>query len=159
MKLSANLVGMALPLLAICAAPSLVTAQANNFIQSIQVVNLLANTTLPDPGMTPTTIIVKYYNNASYPCWVSTLSYQQDTAIHAGPTQGCVTKVNMVEITPLLVGEKLRTYQGPVQVQVDTSKYASQITVVQNQAPVFDPSNGLIVTPGTIKAKVQAQFK
>lgn len=134
------------------------TVMGNQYTQSIQVVNLLANTLLPDPGMTPTSVLIRYYNGGSEPCWSNTLSYQDDVTIHAGPTQGCLNKVFKVTITPMLVAGKLETYQGPITVDIDTTKYANQITIHQERAPVFDIQSGLVSSPGTIKAKIQAQF-
>lgn len=127
------------------------------FNQAIQVVNLLANHTLPDAGMTPTPIIIKYYNGDKQPCWIATLNYQDDYTIHAGPTQGCRTKVTSIEISPMVVAEKLKTYQSDVSVTIDITKYASQITVIQDLAPVFASSNGLVEKPGTLQVKLQAQ--
>lgn len=131
----------------------------NNFTQSIQVVNLLANHTLSDTGMTPTGVLIKYFNGGSSPCWSTTLNYQNDATIHAGPTQGCQAKVNMIEIMPLLVADKLKTYQGPIKINIDTSKFASQITIIQEQGPLFDIKTGLVTTPGTFQTRVQAQLK
>jgi hypothetical protein len=131
--------------------------ERGNFSQSIQVVNLLANNVLSDSGMTPTPIIVKYYNGDKQPCWMATLNYQDDYTIHAGPTQGCRAKVTSVEISPTLVADKLKTYQVPVTLSIDTTKYAYQITIIQDHAPTFDSSNGLVEKSGTLQAKIQAQ--
>lgn len=125
------------------------------YTQSIHVVNLLANGGLPDPGMTRTPVIVKYYNGSSWPCWTYTLNYQDDYTIHTGPTQGCVNKVNQVVITPMLVAEKLNTYRVPDTVMIDTTKYSSHVVVAQAKAPVFDSQSGLVALSGDVKVNVQ----
>lgn len=141
------------------AMPSAHLKKDSGYTQSIQVVNLLANVNLVDPGMTPTSIIIKYYNGAENPCWVTTLDYHQDTTIHAGPTQGCVQKVNEITITPMLVANKIKTYEGPQVVRIDISKYANQITVSQKSPPEFDPRSGLAAVSGTMQIHTQASLK
>jgi len=120
------------------------------YIQSIHVVNLLANTIIADPGMTSTPIIVKYYNGYDWPCWTTVLDFHQDTAVHAGPGLGCAAKINQVVVMPAIVADKLKTYRGPVSIDVDTSKYSTHLTVIQNQAPVFDNQNGLVINSGSV---------
>lgn len=129
-----------------------------DYTQSIQIVNLLANNTLPDPGMTPTTFIVKYYNGSAYPCWYATLNYHDDYTVHAGPNLGCREKVDRVEITPNPVAEKLRTYQPGLILPVDTSKFLTQITIVQGAPPLFDANNGMVIQSGTMQARIQSQL-
>lgn len=133
------------------------TLNKSSYLQSVQIVNLLANNNLTNAGMTTTSILVKYFNGSNQACWVATLYYQDDYTIHAGPTQGCREKVNRVEITPLLSFEKLQTYQATVNVPLDPAKYAYQITVIQDQEPLFDRRSGLIEKSGTIQTKIQAQ--
>lgn len=130
----------------------------NQATQSIQIVNLLGNNDLPDPGMTTTGVIIKVYNGSQSPCWVTSLNYKSDTTIYAGPYMGCGEKVNEIIISPIHVVDKLKTYGGPITVPVDTSKYASQITIIQDQAPLFDTQSGLVSKQGTVKIKSQTQF-
>lgn len=132
---------------------------ANQYTQSIYVVNFLANKNIADPGMTPTAILVDYYNGDQKPCWSKRINYQEDDTIHAGPTQGCVNKVNRVVVTPMAVAEKLNIYQGPAEVAIDTTKYSTQITITQDKSPLFDTQNGLVATPGTIQIKTQSQLR
>lgn len=141
----------------ICAIPAAM-AEPNQFTQEIHVVNLLANTDLPDPGMTPTAIIVDYYNGSSWPCWTNHLTYQQDVTIHAGPTQGCKAKVNRVVISPTLAADKIKTYVAPIYVEIDPRQYSTQIMVVQQTPPSFDTLTGLASTSGTATTRVQAQL-
>lgn len=134
-------------------------AYTNQFTQEIHVVNLLANTDLPDPGMTPTAVVVDYYNGGSWPCWTNHLTYRQDVTIHAGPTQGCREKVHRVVISPTLTADKIKTYQAPIYVEIDPSQYSTQIMVVQKTPPTFDTQTGLANISGTATTKTQAQFK
>jgi hypothetical protein len=126
------------------------------YTQSIHVVNLLANTSLSDVGMTASPVIVKYYNGNSYPCWTSTLNFQEDTAVHAGPRLGCENKINQVVVTPLLVANKLKTYLGSASVDIDTTKYATHVTIVQSTSPQFDRDSGLVVHSGNLTIQAQA---
>lgn len=130
-------------------------AATDEFTQSIHVVNLLANDSLPDAGMTPTSIIVKYYNGSALPCWTNTLKYRDDVTIHAGPRQGCINKVNQVVITPVLVADKLKTYLGSLSVDIDTTKFANYLTIIQNQAPTFDTQSGMVVQSGSMTYRLQ----
>jgi hypothetical protein len=129
----------------------------NRFTQSVYVANLLGNPNITDAGMTGTSIVVQYFTSNSYPCWTSTLGYQEEVTIHAGPTQGCKTKVNKVVIIPIVMGDKLKTYEGPVSTDIDVSKFSSQIVVMQDQPPFFDENTGLVAKSGTIKLQVQSQ--
>jgi hypothetical protein len=126
------------------------------YTQSIHVVNLLANTGVADTGMTATPISVKYYNGSDWPCWTTTLDFHQDTAVHAGPGLGCVAKITQVIVMPSMVAEKLKTYKGPASVEIDTTKYSTHLTIIQNQAPVFDTQNGLVTSSGSVTIQVMA---
>lgn len=138
------------------AAPVNNTAAASDdYTQSIHVVNLLANDTLSDPGMTPTGIIVKYFNGSMLPCWINTLNYREDVTIHAGPRQGCINKVNQIVITPILVADKLKTYLGSVSVDIDTSKFANYLTIIQKQGPTFDMQSGMVTQSGSMDYRLQ----
>lgn len=127
------------------------------YIQSIQLVNLLANNLIKNVGMTPTSIIVKYYDDTSTPCWIATLQYQDDYTIHAGPTQGCRNKISRIEICPQLVFNKLNVYQGQVSINLDVEKYVYQVNVIQESAPQFDPQNGMVIKSGTLTTKIQSE--
>jgi hypothetical protein len=130
-------------------------AASDDYTQSIHVVNLLANDTISEPGMTPTGIIVKYFNGNTLPCWTNTLNYRDDVTIHAGPRQGCINKVNQIVITPVLVADKLKTYLGSVSVDIDTSKFANYLTIIQKQAPSFDTQSGMVVQSGSMDYRLQ----
>ena len=121
------------------------------YTQILHVVNLLANTGLADAGMTETPVIVKYYNGGANPCWTTTLNFRQDTVVHAGPGLGCDNKINQVIVMPSLVADKLKTYHGPASIEVDTTKYSTHLTMIQDQAPLFDNQNGLVASSGSIR--------
>jgi len=131
-------------------------AASGEYIQSVHVVNLLSNATIPDPGMTRTPIMVRYYNGNKWPCWSYTINYQDDYTVHAGPSLGCQTKVDLVVIEPMIVADRLNTYRVPDRISLDTSKFSSHIIVTQDQAPAFDVQSGLVSVPGTMRIQVQA---
>lgn len=148
--------GIVLSILSITALASKDLTTQHDIIQSIQVINLLANTELPNPGMTPTPVIIKYYNGRSEPCWISKLNYQDDTTIHVGPWMGCVNKVTELVVTPVIVADKLKTYQSQLTIPVDLTKYSTQITLVQDEPPTFDTQSGLVIKSGSFKVKMQS---
>jgi hypothetical protein len=124
-------------------------------VQSVHVVNLLANSTIPDPGMTKTPIMVRFYNGNTWPCWSFTINYQDDYVIYAGPNMGCVAKVTQIVIEPVLVADKLNTYRTPDRVYLDTTKYSSHVLITQEQPPLFDTQSGLVTSSGTMHIQVQ----
>lgn len=130
------------------------------YLQVIQIVNFLSNTSIADPGMTPTSVVVQFYDSAtSKVCWTTSLAYLGDFTLHSGPGQNCTGLINQIKVTPNNVATLLQTYTGPYTINVDTTKYSSQITVTQATAPVFDTASGLVATPGTINADIQEQFR
>lgn len=130
------------------------------YLQIIQLVNFLANTSAASTGMTPTSVTVQFYDDASgKACWSTVLAYQADFTLRAGQGQACNTAVHQVTITPVMVASLLQTYTGPYTFNIDTTKYSNQIMILQDTAPVFNTANGLVTTPGTIKVDVQSQYK
>lgn len=128
------------------------------YLQTIQLVNLLANTTVTT-GMTPTAVTIQFYDdNSGKACWTTTLNYLADFTIHSGAGQSCATAITHLAVTPILVATVLQTYTGPYTVNIDGAKFATQITLIQATAPVFNTANGLVTTPGTIGSEVQDQF-
>lgn len=153
-----------LPLLAVSAmlfsslAPAEPLSAAGPLIQSIQVTNLLANTDLQDSSMTQTAVTVSAYSADKSPCWTQKIDYQNDYTFHVGPRLGCSSKVYQLVVNPIPVAGKLKTYSGPYEIKIDPSVFSTQAIIIQDQKPVFDPVNGMVKTPGTIKAKVQMQL-
>ncbi len=130
------------------------------YLQVIQLVNFLANTAAASTGMTPTSVTVQFYDDASgKACWSTVLAYQADFTLRAGQGQACNTAVHQVTVTPVMVAGLLQTYTGPFTFNVDTTKYSNQIMLSQDTAPVFNTANGLVATPGTIKVDIQSQYK
>lgn len=83
-----------------------------NYDQNISIVNILGNTNLPDPGMTPSSLLIKYFNGGTFPCWTATVDYHDEYIVHAGPGLGCVAKINQIVVMPLRVADRLMVYQG-----------------------------------------------
>lgn len=130
------------------------------FLQVIQIVNMLSNSVLTNPGMTPTSVTVAFTDSVTTRvCWSTILSYQSDFTLRTGPKQGCLNPVSQVTITPISVGGVLNTYSGPLVVPIDQTKYSTQITIVQDVAPIFDAASGLVSTPGTMQVNQQAQYR
>lgn len=130
------------------------------YLQIIQIVNYVANTGISNTGMTPTSVTVQFHDDSSgKPCWTTTLIYLADFTLRAGPGQSCTNIVDHLVVTPIPVATLLTTYAGPYTVNLDITKYAHQITLVQNTAPVFDTASGLVATPGTLSADIQDQFR
>jgi hypothetical protein len=130
------------------------------FHQVIQVVNMLSNSVLTNPGMTPTSVTVAFTDSVTTRvCWSTILSYQGDFTLRTGPKQGCLNPVSQVTITPITVSGVLNTYSGPLVVPIDQTKYATQLTIVQDVAPIFDAASGLVSTPGTMQVNQQSQYR
>lgn len=134
--------------------------EANGYLQTVQIINFLSNTALTNQGMTPTAVTIKFFNDTSgKACWTTTLAYQADFTLHSGLGQNCPTAITSLSVTPILVSNVLQTYSGPYTINLDMTKYAYQINIVQDVAPVFESTNGLVKTPGTITAQLQMQVK
>lgn len=129
------------------------------YSQVIQIVNFLANTSIASTGMTPTSVKLEFFDDASgKACWTTTLAYQGDFTIRTGTGQNCSTPIHTITVTPIIVATVLQTYSGPVDVTIDTTKYSNQITIQQLTAPIFSTQSGLVTTPGTITSSIQAQL-
>lgn len=138
--------------------PGISNAETTGYLQIIQLVNYLSNTTIPNSGMTPTSVTLQFFEDgASKACWTTTLAYQTDFTIHSGVGQNCTKQITTISVTPIMVASLLQTYNGPYTITVDTTKYALQMTILQDTAPIFDTASGLVATPGTIKVQVQGQ--
>ena len=130
------------------------SAAANGTIQSIYVVNLLANTSLgPNTGMTATPVKVDFYNSGqAQPCFSVMLQYQDDYLFHAGDGSACTVAVTQVIVTPQPVAQVLRPYAAPSPIKVDPSFYSTAMNITQtpNMTPLFDTNSGLVKTPGAV---------
>lgn len=129
------------------------------YLQVIQIVNFLSNINLSNPGLTPTSVTIQFIDSVTNKaCWSSSLAYLADFTIRSGAGQNCPNLISEIKVTPIVVASVLQTYSGPYTIAIDPTKYSSQITINQATAPVFDSTNGLVTTPGTITADIQAQF-
>lgn len=138
---------------------SLNAIAAPSYTQVIQVVNFLANTALPDLGMTPTPVKLEFFNDATTKaCWSTTLAYLADFTIRTGTGQSCAAQIHTMKISPIVVSSVLQTYSPALSVSFDLTKYSSQIMILQDTAPVFSTTTGLVSTPGTITTTIQAQL-
>jgi hypothetical protein len=45
-----------------------------------------------------------------------------------------------------------------LKVSIDVTKYATQMTVRQDEPPCFDPQNGLVRKSGTLKVNIQSSM-
>ena len=143
-------------LLCFCLNSSVIAAA---YLQVIQLVNFLANTNLSNMGMTPTSVTAQFYTaSSSKPCWSTVMPYLADFTIRSGTGQNCTTAITKITILPSPVASLLQTYIGPIDINIDPTKYSSQIMIVQNTAPVFSSTSGLVTTPGTITSQAQAQL-
>ncbi len=131
---------------------------SNDYTQVISINNVLANKPNNVTG-TRTPIHVNYYMSNGKSCWWNELQFGEGITIHAGPNQGCLTKVTRVEIYPLPTAGKLHPYEGTINVSVDPSKFSSMITVKQNSAPVFNAETGMIDKPGTLTFSMDSTLR
>lgn len=134
-------------------------ANANAYNQTLHVINSLANTNIKDMGMTPTTVLVKYYNGGVDYCWKTTLKFSEDTLVNAAPGLGCENNITRVEVIPIAVADKLTTYRGPVSADIPATTKFPHLTIVQEDSygPTFDMQTGLVTNPGRIKLQVTSE--
>lgn len=127
-------------------------AAANAPIQRIDVVNILGT-----PGSSQTDVVVNFYNDGvSTPCYTAKLPFNGAATVLVGTGYNCAALVNTLSVTPKSgpIGT-LPTYEAPIYpTYISTTNYLNQITVSENTPPVFDPSNGGLLAPGTIKTNV-----
>lgn len=129
-------------------------ALANAPIQRIDVVNLLWNNTAGgDGGLTNTSVTVAFNNGGVKPCFTTTLPFQGAITVSAGIGQACVAPINDIAITPL-AGPIGLVYQAPASAAITTSYYSTQLVIEQFTAPIFDPTNATLLSPGSVIATI-----
>ena len=129
-------------------------ALGNAPIQRVDVVNLLWNSAAGgNGGLTNTTVTVAFNNGGVKPCFTTTLPFQGAITVLAGIGQACVAPVNDIAITPL-AGPIGLVYQAPADATITTTYYSTQIVIGQFTAPVFDPTNATLLSPGTVLATI-----
>ena len=116
-------------------------------------VNLLSN----NGGITSTAVVVAFENGGSAPCFTTTLAFQGAITVWAGIGQACVTTVTSITITPV-AGLGGMIYEPPNDLTINGLLYSTQIVISQNTAPVFDVSNGSLISSGTVLATIQSQL-
>ena len=134
-------------------------------LQQIQVANMLYNqdATSANPGMSPTSVLVKgFVTGASSPCYTSTIAYQGSVSINTGTGQSCTAAIATMTFTPVAIATVGATYTAPATVTLN-SNFTQQLLIEQtpkagstSYGPVFDPTNGIVVTPGTVTINVQS---
>jgi hypothetical protein len=122
---------------------------ANAPIQRIDIVNLLWNDVAGVPGSTDTPILIAFYNGGTIPCYTTTVPFRAAITVWAGIGQACITPVSDLTITP--VANPVVTYAPAVIATLSGGYYVTELTVSQNSPPLFDPSNGAVLAPGTAK--------
>lgn len=118
---------------------------ANAPIQRIDIANLLSN----GGGISSTAVSLEFTNGGSTPCFTTTLPYQGVITVWAGMGQACTTAITNLTITPL-AGDFGVIYNPPNPLTISNSPYLTQITISQNTAPTFDPTNGTLLSTGTV---------
>lgn len=130
-------------------------AQANAPIQRIDVVNLLSN----GGGVTQTSVVVAFGNEGALPCFSTTLAFQGAITVWAGTGQSCVSPITNVTVTPLAASSDVPVvYEPPPPITVNATLYSTQILINQNTSPIFDTTNGTLITTGTVLTTTLSQL-
>ncbi len=129
-------------------------ALANAPIQRIDVVNLLWNSAVGgNGGLSNTAVTVAFNNGGLKPCFTTTLPFQGSITVWAGIGQTCVAPINDIAITPI-AGPLGLVYQAPADSTITTTYYSTQMVIGQFTAPVFDPTNATLLSPGSVLATI-----
>lgn len=115
-------------------------------IQRIDVVNLLGAN-----GSVPTAVTLSFENGPATPCFTATLPYQGRITVWAGVGMACIAPITSILVNPV-IGASGPVYTSPSPVELSSNYYLSQLTVSENAAPQYDPTNGDLVMPGTAQA-------
>ncbi len=133
--------------------------------QLIQLTNNLYNSEASTAGVTPSSALVQLYTGSSVLCDSRTVAYQSTLTIQPGMT-GSVTghttctsnqKITSVSATPIIANTAVGAIftASPVSFTVTNSTGISLLSLKMkpangsDYAPVFDATNGVIVTSGT----------
>lgn len=137
-------------------------------LQQIQVANMLYNqdATNSNPGLTTCPVLVKFFTSgATTACYTTTVPYQGAISVATGAGQPCGTAVAVISLTPVAAPNIGTLYTAPANVTLNTD-YTQQLLIQQaakngniSFGPVFDTTNGTVVTPGTVSVDVQSHFK
>jgi hypothetical protein len=75
------------------------------------------------------------------------LKFSEDTIVYAGPHRGCERNINEIIVTPIAVADKLKTYRGPVSVEINPANKFVHLAIAQEDThgPVFDMQNKICI--------------
>lgn len=135
--------------------------------QQIQVANMLYNqdATGANPGMSPTSVLVKgFVSGSGTACYSATIPFQSSISITTGTGQACSTAIATMTFTPVAIATVGTAYTAPATLTL-SNNFTQQLLIQQTPkagavsfGPVFDATNGVVVTPGTVTVSVQADF-
>jgi hypothetical protein len=137
------------------------TADPASFTQIIQMANLLANTNLDSTDSTAAPVNIEFFIGSAR-CWDTgsrPVNFKNHYSFGTCPSCGCRADVTKVVITPLPTRGRQKAAYSPYTVDInhDSRITATQMVILQDQVPVFNPQSGEIDQPGTIKIKRQEQ--
>ncbi len=150
----------------------LTTSASASTLQQIQIANMLYNFdgTAGNPGVTASSVVVKLYTGGAFvtPCYTATIPYQSDVSITVGTGQSCTALVTGMSVAPVASATAGILYTAPSNVTVNAD-YTQQFMIEQSadsfaqglltsHGPVFDTTNGLVATPGTVLVGSQHAF-
>jgi hypothetical protein len=138
-------------------------------VQRIDVINMLWNPTAGATGLTPTSVLLKFFpkSNSSTPCFTVTLPFEGSSTFFAGTGFACTTAVGSMSVTPVanpvlgttavyapIASYTLVSAAAPSP-GTDGGAFSTQLMIEQKAgtgsgtAPVFNTANGTLTTPGT----------
>lgn len=136
-------------------------------LQQIQIANMLYNqdATGANPGLTTDPVLVKFFTNGSAnPCYSATVPFQGAIAVTSGTGQACSAAITTVSFTPVASAVVGTIYNAPTNATL-TSEYTQQLLIQQttksgntSYGPIFDTTNGLVTTPGSVTIDTQSHF-
>lgn len=130
---------------------------ASSPIQRIDIVNMLSNL---GGGVTQTPVQVVFSNHESASCYTTILAYNAVLSVFIGAGQPCISPITGMTITPIDQNAAVSTiYLAPSPISISSGYYYTQLSITENAAPTFDPSNGQVLTPGTVTLTTVNHFK
>jgi len=130
-------------------------ANPSSYDQIIQTVNLLTNPNLDSNGSTASPVDLQYFIGPTL-CWdtrYKPVNYKNFDNFGTCSICGCKQNVTKVVITPKPPIGKVKPIYSPytVDINADNKITGTQIIIIQDQAPFFNPNNGEVEKVGTIK--------
>lgn len=136
-------------------------------LQQFNVANTLHNqdATGGAVGQTGTSVTVSFWTNgASSACYTTTIAYNGSTTVTTGTGNPCAAAVTTIKFAPVASTQVGTLYTAPSNFTPTVGQFLTQIDIVQtpelaspltSYGPVFDATNGLVVTPGTVTISAQ----